>query len=139
MELAYKSINCGEITEDFIGKNIKIAGWASTIRDLGGIIFVEIRDRSGLFQVVADPKINPQVHGIFQSLKSEDVVEINGVVSKRPDDTINDKLKTGRVEMYPEAIRLINVLKNVLPIPSDYIPADALIREFIGGSGFYDI
>ena len=60
MELAYKKQNCTELTEDNIGADAVLAGWASTIRDLGGIIFVEGRDRSGLFQGGAGPQINPQ-------------------------------------------------------------------------------
>ena len=59
MELTYKKQSCTEINENWIGKEAALAGWASTIRDLGGIIFVELRDRTGLFQIVADPKINP--------------------------------------------------------------------------------
>lgn len=69
MELAYKKQNCTDLSEANIGSKAVLAGWASTIRDLGGIIFVEMRDRSGLFQVVADPKVNPQVYETFQKLK----------------------------------------------------------------------
>ncbi len=113
MELAYKKQNCTELNENFIDKEATIAGWASTIRDLGGIIFVEIRDRSGLFQVVADPKINPQVYETFQTLKSEYVVQVKGKVSRRPEDTINDKLKTGTVEMYPDEIKILSTSKTL--------------------------
>ena len=65
MELAYKKQSCTELTEENIGQNATLAGWASTIRDLGGIIFVELRDKSGLFQLVADPSVNPEVHKIL--------------------------------------------------------------------------
>ncbi|HIS54094.1 TPA: Asp-tRNA(Asn)/Glu-tRNA(Gln) amidotransferase GatCAB subunit C, partial [Candidatus Galligastranaerophilus gallistercoris] len=95
MELAYKKQNCTDLSEANIGSQAVLAGWASTIRDLGGIIFVEMRDRSGLFQVVADPQINPQVYETFQKLKTEYVIQVKGNVSKRPEDTINEKLKTG--------------------------------------------
>ena len=113
MELAYKKQNCTELTEEYIGKEAVLAGWASTIRDLGGIIFVEMRDRSGLFQVVADPKINPQVYETFQTLKSEYVIQVKGKVSHRPDDTINDKLKTGTIEMYPDEITVLSKAKTL--------------------------
>ena len=113
MELAYKKQNCTELTEEYIGKEATLAGWASTIRDLGGIIFVEVRDRSGLFQVVADPKINPQVYETFQTLKSEYVIQVKGKVSHRPDDTINDKLKTGTIEMYPDEIKVLSSAKTL--------------------------
>lgn len=108
MELSYKKQNCTQINEDYIGKDCMLAGWVSTVRDLGGIIFVEIRDRSGLFQVVADPKVNPQVYEKFQQLRSEFVIQVTGKVSKRPDDTINERLKTGTVEMYPDNIEILS-------------------------------
>lgn len=113
MKLANKDINCADITTEFIGKKCKIAGWCSTIRDLGGIIFVEIRDRSGLFQVVADPKINKEAHDIFSALKPEYVVEIEGTVTKRPADTINTKLKTGEIEIYPDSIKILSTAKTL--------------------------
>lgn len=113
MELTYKKQNCTEITEEFIGKECTLAGWVSTVRDLGGIIFVEIRDRSGLFQVVADPKVNPNVYETFGKLRSEFVVQVKGVVSKRPDDTINDRLKTGTIEIYPNEIKILSQSKAI--------------------------
>jgi len=111
MELTYKKQNCTEVTEEFIGKECTLAGWVSTVRDLGGIIFVEIRDRSGLFQVVADPKINPNVYETFGKLRSEFVVQVKGKVSKRPDDTINEKLATGTIEIYPDEIKILSSSK----------------------------
>ena len=113
MELTYKKQNRTEITEDFIGKESTLAGWVSTVRDLGGIIFVEIRDRSGLFQVVADPKVNPNVYETFGKLRSEFVVQVKGIVSKRPDDTINDRLKTGTIEIYPNEIKILSQSKAI--------------------------
>ena len=113
MELTYKKQSCTEINENWIGKEAVLAGWASTIRDLGGIIFVELRDRSGLFQIVADPKINPQVYETFQKLKSEYVIQVKGKVSKRPDDTINEKLQTGTIEMYPDEIKILSAAKTL--------------------------
>ncbi len=113
MELTYKKQNCTEITEEFIGKECTLAGWVSTVRDLGGIIFVEIRDRSGLFQVVADPKVNPEVYETFGKLRSEFVVQVKGIVSKRPDDTINDRLKTGTIEIYPNEIKILSQSKAI--------------------------
>lgn len=113
MELTYKKQNCTELNEGSIGSEAVLAGWASTIRDLGGIIFVELRDRSGLFQIVADPKINLQVYETFQKLKSEYVIQVKGKVSKRPDDTINEKLQTGTIEMYPDEIKILSAAKTL--------------------------
>ncbi len=114
MELTYKKQSCTELTEQDIGKTALLAGWASTIRDLGGIIFVELRDKTGLFQLVADPQINPEVHKVLSKIKPEFVIQVEGEVSKRPDDTINTKLKTGTIEMYPKKV---NVLSSAQTLP----------------------
>ena len=108
MELTYKKQNCTELTEQNIGSEALLAGWASTIRDLGGIIFVELRDKSGLFQLVADPSVNPEVHAVLSKIKPEYVIQAKGKISHRPDDTINDKLKTGTIEMYPEHVEILS-------------------------------
>ena len=68
------------LTVNDINKSVTLAGWVSAVRDLGGIIFVELRDKSGFFQVVADPKINPQVHDVFSKLKDEYVIQVSGIV-----------------------------------------------------------
>ena len=114
MELTYKKQSCTAITENDIGKTTLLAGWASTIRDLGGIIFVELRDKTGLFQIVADPQINPEVHETLSKIKPEYVIQVEGEISKRPDDTINTKLKTGTIEMYPKKV---NVLSSAQTLP----------------------
>ncbi len=114
MELTYKKQSCSELNESDIGKTALLAGWASTIRDLGGIIFVELRDKTGLFQLVADPTINPEVHKVLSKIKPEYVIQVEGEITKRPDDTINDKLKTGTIEMYPKTV---NVLSSAQTLP----------------------
>ena len=108
MELSYKKQNCTQINKEYLGRECTLAGWVSTVRDLGGIIFVEVRDRSGLFQVVADPSVNPQVYEKFQELRNEFVIQVSGKISKRPDDTINEKLQTGTIEMYPDNIEILS-------------------------------
>ena len=108
MNLAYKNVNCAEIVESHVGNIAEIAGWCATIRDLGGIIFVEVRDRSGVFQIVADPKVNPSVYETFGKLKPEFVICAKGKVTKRPEDTVNPKLVTGTVEMYPDEIEILS-------------------------------
>ena len=113
MELTYKKQSCTELLESDIGKDALLAGWASTIRDLGGIIFVELRDKSGLFQLVADPSVNPEVHAVLSKIKPEYVIQAKGKISKRPEDTINDKLKTGRIEMYPEHVEVLSTAQTL--------------------------
>lgn len=113
MELTYKKQNCTDLTEQNINSDALLAGWASTIRDLGGIIFVELRDKSGLFQLVADPSVNPQVHEVLSKIKPEFVIQAEGKITKRPDDTINDKLKTGRIEMYPSKVTVLSTAQTL--------------------------
>ena len=71
MELTYKKQSCTEVSENNIGEVTTLAGWTSTIRDLGGIIFVELRDKTGLFQLVADPSVNPDVHAVLSKIKPD--------------------------------------------------------------------
>ena len=106
------------LSEDDISKEIQLSGWVSIVRDLGGIKFVELRDRSGVFQVDSDPNINPEVHSVFQKLRSEDVITVRGVVSKRPEDTYNESLKTGTIEMYPVSVEVLSKA-DVLPFQLD--------------------
>ena len=107
-ELTYKKQSCTNLTENDINKETVLAGWASTIRDLGGIIFVELRDKTGLFQLVADPQVNPEVHAILSKIKPEYVIQAEGKISKRPDETVNEKLKTGTIEMYPTKVTVLS-------------------------------
>ena len=124
-----KTHGCGEITKNEVGSEVTIAGWVSAVRDLGGIIFVEVRDRSGLFQLVSDPQKNPEVYDIFQSLRDEYVIKATGKVSVRPEETFNDKLPTGEIEVYPTAIEILSTAQ-VLPCPlnSDDVKEDIRLK-----------
>lgn len=113
-----KTDYCGELRAKDLGRKVTLAGWVDTVRDLGGIIFVELRDKTGFFQFVSDPEKNPKVYQIIKSLKNEYVVQIEGEVSKRPEETYNPKLPTGEVEMYPEKVTIL-AKSEVLPFPLD--------------------
>jgi len=113
MQTKYKSNNCGELNLDNLGQEVTLSGWASCVRDLGGIIFVELRDRSGLFQLVSDPQVNPEVHKTFETLKTEFVVTVRGKITRRPEETYNEKLPTGQVEMYPDFIEVLSEAKTL--------------------------
>lgn len=108
-----KSHNCGELNINNLGEEVTLSGWASTVRDLGGILFVELRDRSGFFQIVANPQINPDVHKVLEKVRTEFVISVKGKVSKRPDETYNEKYPTGQVEMYPESIEVLSEAKTL--------------------------
>lgn len=114
----FKDNECGKLNLTNIEEQVTLSGWVSCIRDLGGILFVELRDRSGFFQIVANPQINPDIHKVLEHVKSEYVIKVTGKVSKRPPETYNEKYPTGQVEMYPETIEVLSTSK-VLPFVLD--------------------
>ena len=129
MELTYKKQSCTQLNESNIGSEAMLAGWASTIRDLGGIIFVELRDKTGLFQLVADPSVNPEVHKILSKIKPEYVIQVEGKITKRPDDTINDKLATGTIEMYPSKVTVLSAAQTLpFVLDDDNVSEDVRLK-----------
>lgn len=109
----YKSNNCGELNLNNINQEVTLSGWVACVRDLGGIIFVELRDRTGFFQLVSDPQVNPEAHETFERLKTEFVVTVRGKITRRPEETYNEKYATGQVEMYPEFIEILAEAKTL--------------------------
>jgi len=89
---------CSAVNELSLDKQITVCGWVHNRRDHGGVIFLDIRDRSGLLQVVYEPE-NKEIFAIAEKLRSEFVVRVTGIVRKRPEGMINDKMETGRVEV----------------------------------------
>ena len=108
-----KDHNCGELDLNNLNEEVTLSGWASTIRDLGGILFVELRDRTGFFQLVANPQINPEVHRVFEKLRSEYVITVKGKITRRPEETYNEKYATGQVEMYPTYVEILSEAKTL--------------------------
>jgi len=106
--IKFKNHWCGKLSENEVGQRVTVAGWVSTIRDLGGIIFVELRDRSGVIQIVSDPVKNPEVHKAFEKLRNEYVITASGVLSMRPEETFNLNLNTGKIEIYPDSLEILN-------------------------------
>lgn len=102
---------CGELTKDDNGREVVLFGWVQKRRDLGGLIFVELRDRSGVVQVVFNPEVNKDVHDKAQWLRNEYVVGIKGDVVLRPSGTENPKLKTGEIEITARDLRIFNISK----------------------------
>jgi aspartyl-tRNA synthetase len=99
---------CGDLSKESLNQGVTVNGWVSANRDLGGIVFVEVRDRTGIIQVVADPSKNPQAHAALSGLKNEDVVSISGPITLRPAETLNTKLSTGDIEIYPDVVEILN-------------------------------
>jgi len=100
--------HCGELRVAHVGQKATLMGWVHARRDLGGIVFIELRDREGNTQVVFDPQHNKPSWELAQSLRSEFVVAVEGHVRKRPEGTQNLKLPTGEVELLVDHLEILN-------------------------------
>jgi len=109
---------CGHISEEDLNKEVILNGWVHRIRNHGGVIFIDLRDREGIVQCVVEEKDNPKVYDLADSLKSEYVVAIRGKVRRRPPGTENQKLKTGYYEVVIEELEILNT-SEVPPFPID--------------------
>ena len=114
MQLRMKTNNCGELNLSNIDQEVTLSGWVDCVRDLGGMIFIELRDRTGFFQLVSDPQKNPEIHKVFEKIRNEYVITIKGKVTRRPEETYNEKLPPGQVEVYPEYVEILSEAK---PVP----------------------
>lgn len=116
-----RSHYCGEVTEAAVGQTVKLFGWVHRRRDHGGVIFVDLRDREGLVQVVFDPNLK-DVFKLAEELRNEFVIEITGKVRARPEGLTNANLKTGKIEIDVQTLLIMNRSKP-LPFPiDDYHP-----------------
>ena len=105
----YRTVSCGELREENIGQQVRVAGWVENIRDHGGVMFLDIRDEYGVLQVV--------VHNdeLLKNINKECTVTLSGEVVKRDEETINKKIATGYVEVHTDDITVLGKCKNVLP------------------------
>ncbi|MFN3974788.1 MAG: aspartate--tRNA ligase [Dehalococcoidia bacterium] len=120
-----KDTDCGTLTLDHVGRRITLAGWVHRRRDHGGIIFIDLRDRSGIVQVVFNPTEAPDAYRTADTLRNEWVVQVNGIVERRPPGTENPALPTGQVEVRATACQLLNPSKS----PPFYINEDTEVDE----------
>jgi aspartyl-tRNA synthetase len=111
-----RSCYCGEPRPDTMGRELILLGWAQRRRDHGGLIFVDLRDRSGIVQVVFNPEINQSAHEKAKQIRSEDVIAVRGTLARRPPETVNPDLATGAVELLVHEARLLNA-SEVPPFP----------------------
>lgn len=108
MQFKRRTHTCGELRESNIGQNVVLNGWVDRRRDLGGVIFIEIRDRHGITQIVFEPTFNEQAHNAAKDLRSEFVISVEGVVRKRPADTDNPDLATGHIDVMVNNLVILN-------------------------------
>ena len=120
----YRTHTCGDITLEDVGKKVKIAGFVQTIRDLGGLVFLDIRDMYGITQVVTSAESN--IVDFASHIPIESSVSVEGVVRKRSEDTINEKIKTGLVEIYIDEIKILG--KRTADLPFE-VNTDQEVRE----------
>jgi len=104
-------LTCGALRIEHAGQDVTLRGWVNRRRDLGGLIFVDLRDRYGLTQVVFNPEIAPEAHAIASDVRNEFVLEVQGIVRERPEGTRNPKLTTGDVEVEVNRVEVLNSSK----------------------------
>ena len=120
-----KSHSCGELRKEHIGAQVTLAGWVDRRRDHGGLIFIDLRDREGIVQVVFNPEVSKSCHEIASEMRSEYVVRVSGEVAPRPPGTENPKLPTGDIEVIIHNTEILNPSKT----PPFYINEDTEVEE----------
>ena len=100
--------DCGTLSDSHIGETVTLCGWVHTRRDHGGLIFVDLWDKYGMTQVVLNPQIDQLAHEHAQSIRGNFVISVTGKVRARPDDMVNTKLKTGKIEVYVDELHILN-------------------------------
>jgi aspartyl-tRNA synthetase len=120
-----KSHNCGELGKSHVGQKVTLAGWVHRRRDHGGKVFIDLRDREGIVQVVFNPRVSQEAYEVAGSLRSEYVIQVSGEVAARPKGTENRKLATGDVEVIAQEAVILNPSKT----PPFYISEDEEVEE----------
>ncbi|MBE3559367.1 MAG: aspartate--tRNA ligase [Ktedonobacteraceae bacterium] len=129
LEVYYRTHTCGELNTDNIGQQVKLAGWVNRRRDHGGLIFLDLRDRYGITQVVCAPERSAEAHRVAAELRSEYVIQVSGVVSHRLPGTENPRLSTGAIEVVAEHITLLNPSRTPpFPIGDEAAQVDESLR-----------
>jgi aspartyl-tRNA synthetase len=123
----YRTHNCNSLRKSDIGKQVALAGWVNVTRDHGGVIFIDLRDREGLTQIVFRPEENPQLAEQAHTLRGEDVIQVSGKVAARLPGTENSNLATGDIEIIPSELKVLN-RSDDLPFPIDAEPHNEDLR-----------
>src|SRR5881397_1728122 len=123
----YRTHNCNSLRKTDIGKEVTLAGWVNVTRDHGGVIFIDLRDREGLTQVVFRPEENAELAKQAHTLRGEDVIQVSGTVAARLPGTENPNLATGDIEIIPSELKILNRAEP-LPFPLDAEPHNEDLR-----------
>lgn len=124
----HRSCGCGRVTEKNCGKELTLAGWVNTRRDHGGLIFIDLRDRSGIVQVVMSPQYGEDAFHKAEDVRSEYVLAIRGIVRERSPETVNPKMQTGKIEVVVSEMRVLNKAKTPPFYVEDGIDVDETVR-----------
>ena len=124
----HRSCGCGRVTEKDCGKELTWAGWVNTRRDHGGLIFIDLRDRSGIVQVVMSPQYGEDAFHKAEDVRSEYVLAIRGIVRERSPETVNPKMQTGKIEVVVSEMRVLNKAKTPPFYVEDGIDVDETVR-----------
>jgi len=108
-----RSQYCGDVNKSHVGQEVTLVGWVNRSRDLGGVVFLDLRDREGIVQVVYDPDL-PEVFDVASTLRSEFCVQVTGVVRARPDSQVNKNMRTGEIEILGKGLTILN---SAAPLP----------------------
>jgi aspartyl-tRNA synthetase len=123
----YRTHHCNSLRKTDISRQVILAGWVNVTRDHGGVIFIDLRDREGLTQVVFRPEENAQLAKQAHTLRGEDVIQVSGRVAARPAGTENPNLATGEIEIIPSELKILNRADD-LPFPIDAEPHNEDLR-----------
>src|SRR5215207_1480531 len=99
---------CGEVRAEHVGQTLVLQGWVHTVRDHGGLIFTDLRDRAGIVQVIVNPATAADAHAVASELHDEYVVEVHGKVERRPSGSENPRIATGEIEVHAQQVTILN-------------------------------
>ncbi|GBF10058.1 aspartate--tRNA ligase [Tepidibacillus sp. HK-1] len=126
--LLQRTHQCGTLNTEHIGEEVVLSGWVQKRRDLGGLIFIDLRDRSGIVQLIFNPEASKDAHEIADKARNEYVIAVKGMVVKRDEATINPNIATGEIEIDVKEIQIINEAKNPPFFIQDHIDIDETLR-----------
>jgi aspartyl-tRNA synthetase len=124
----YRDAWCGELSAARVGERVTLAGWVHRRRDHGGLIFIDLRDRSGLVQLVFHPESAPDAHALAQRLRAEHVVSVSGEIARREAGNVNPKLATGEIEVDVDTLELLAEAETPPFAVDEDTPVDELLR-----------
>ncbi|HRV96603.1 MAG TPA: aspartate--tRNA ligase, partial [Anaerolineae bacterium] len=124
----FRTHTCNALHLENVGEEVTLSGWVHRRRDHGGLVFIDLRDRWGLTQIVFDPDTNPDVHKLAQTLRNEYVIQVKGVVRGRPEGQANPNLETGEIEVEGQALTILNKAKTPPFDINKESPVDEMIR-----------